>query len=280
MSPQPFYREEGSGPGVACLHANASTSGQWRGLMELLAPNYHVVAPDLYDAGKSPSWPSRRVIRLKDEVAFIQPVLARAGAPMALVGHSYGAAVALKAALADPVRVRALALYEPTLFSLLDARKHADAAEDIRAMLVDAIAALDAGSPHTAAGRFIDYWMGDGAWAQMPETRKTPIAASVKNLRRWAFALSTEATPLAAFRTLEIPVLCMVGARTRPSARGVARVLASALPQVEVVELEDVGHMGPVTHPDRVNETIARFLERHHVPREGVRDGERVLRVA
>jgi pimeloyl-ACP methyl ester carboxylesterase len=38
-----------------------------------------------------------------------------------LVGHSYGAAVALIAALATPGRVRAMALYEPTLFALLDA---------------------------------------------------------------------------------------------------------------------------------------------------------------
>ena len=28
----PFFREAGAGPGVVCLHANASTSGQWRGL--------------------------------------------------------------------------------------------------------------------------------------------------------------------------------------------------------------------------------------------------------
>ena len=49
------------------------------------------------------------------------PVLTRAGSPLALVGHSYGAAVALIAALATPGRVRAMALYEPTLFALLDA---------------------------------------------------------------------------------------------------------------------------------------------------------------
>lgn len=28
-------------------------------------------------------------------------------------------------------------------------------------------------------------------------------------------------------------------------------------------ELEGLGHMGPVTHPDRVNEVMARFLERN-----------------
>ena len=118
---EPFFREAGSGPGVVCLHSNASTSGQWRGLMDLLAPTFHVLAPDSYGSGKSPDWPSDRIISLLDEVALIEPVLAMAGSPLTLVGHSYGAAIALIAALANPGRVRAIALYEPTLFALLDA---------------------------------------------------------------------------------------------------------------------------------------------------------------
>ena len=169
--PEPFFREAGSGPGVVCLHANASTSGQWRALMELLAPKFHVLAPDSYDSGKSPHWPSDRIIHLRDEVALIEPVLARAGSPLALVGHSYGAAVALIAALANPGRVRAMALYEPTLFALLDAERPApNEAEGIRNAVAEASVALEAGNPDAAAERFIDYWMGSGTWKQTPES--------------------------------------------------------------------------------------------------------------
>src|SRR5215470_12714439 len=63
---EPFFREVGDGPGVVCLHANASTLGQWRGLMDLLAPRFRVFAPDSYDSGKSPHWPSDRVIHGPD----------------------------------------------------------------------------------------------------------------------------------------------------------------------------------------------------------------------
>jgi hypothetical protein len=42
---QPHIREAGSGPGVVCLHVNASSSAQWRGLIELLAPDQWVLAP-------------------------------------------------------------------------------------------------------------------------------------------------------------------------------------------------------------------------------------------
>ena len=64
-----------------------------------------------------------------------------------------------------------------------------------------------------------------------------------------------------AFRTLDIPVLYMTGRRSTASAHGVAKRLAKALPRVEVLELEKLGHMGPITHPDVVNEAIARFLD-------------------
>ncbi|AGW90816.1 hypothetical protein N234_12310 [Ralstonia pickettii DTP0602] len=261
---EPFFREAGAGPGVVCIHSNASNSGQWRALMEHLAPKFHVLAPDSYDSGKGPHWPSERVICLRDEAALIEPVVRRAGSSLAFVGHSYGAAVALIAALANPERVRALALYEPTLFALLDAEMPApNEADGIRNTVAGAGAALDAGNQDAAAERFIDYWMGTGAWKQTPEQRRLPIAASVKNVRRWAHALFTEPTRLQAFRSFDVPVLYLVGKRSTPSAHGVARLLTAALPRVELVEFENLGHMGPVTHPGTVNQVIGEFLERH-----------------
>jgi pimeloyl-ACP methyl ester carboxylesterase len=272
---EPFFREAGTGPGVVCIHSNASTSAQWRGLMDFLAPRFRVFAPDSYDAGKSPHWPSDRVIHLRDEVGLIEPVFTRAGSPLALVGHSYGAAIALIAALANPGRVRALALYEPTLFGLLDAETPApNEADGIRNVVAEAGVALDAGNRDAAAERFIDYWTAPGTWSRTPEQRKLPIATSVTNVRRWGHALFTEPTPLRAFRSLDAPVLYMAGKRSPRSAHGVARLLVNALPHVEVVEFENVGHMGPVTHPDLVNEAIGQFLERtHHTssPVDGLR---------
>ena len=82
---------------------------------------------------------------------------------------------------------------------------------------------------------------------------------------------------MTAFRSLDVPVLYMVGKRSTPSAHGVARLLATALPQVELVEFEHLGHMGPVTHPDLVNEVILQFLERTH-GNGGCADAERTTR--
>jgi len=231
--------------------------------MERLAPDFHVFAVDSYGAGKSPEWPSDRVISLRDEVALIEPVLARAGAPLVLVGHSYGAAVALIAALDRPERVRGLALYEPTLFAVIEAESPApNDADGIRDAVAAAATALDAGDRDAAAEHFIDYWMGPGSWRRTPEKRQPAIAAAGVNVRRWKHALFTEPTPLAAFAALDVPVLYMTGARSTASARGVARLLCSVLPRLERLEFAEAGHMGPITHPGPVNEAIAQFLAR------------------
>ena len=263
IRPMPFAQTAGEGPPVLCLHANASSSGQWRGLMELLAPRYAVTAADSYDSGKSPSWPSDSVITLADEVALIEPLLHAADGPVVLVGHSFGGAIALKAALAHPSKVRAVAIYEPTLFWLIDAERPApNDADGIRNACRAAIQALDEGDGDAAAKHFIDYWMGKGAWAFTPDNRKPPIVRAVGQIRRWDHALTRETTPLSAFATLDVPVLLMTGGRSTASAHGAARLLASALPRGESVRFENLGHMGPVTNPEPVNQAIQDFLGR------------------
>lgn len=257
----PFVRETGSGPGVVCIHSNASSSAQWRGLTDMLSRDHLVLAPDSYGSGKSPDWHSDRVISLRDEVHFIEPVLARAGTPFALVGHSYGAAIALLAALLNPGRVRAIAIYEPTLFSVVDAeRSPPNGADGIRNTVLAAGAALDAGNQDSAASHFIDFWMGTGSWRATPALRKPAIADSVVNVRRWSHALFSEPTPLQSFADLKMPVLYMIGQSSPESAHAVARVLVPVLPCVKVIEFPELGHMAPVTHPEIVNAAIAEFL--------------------
>ncbi|MES2978661.1 MAG: alpha/beta hydrolase [Pseudomonadota bacterium] len=257
-------RAAGEGPSVVCLHSNASSSSQWRGLMDRMSPSHQVLAPDLYGAGKSPQWSSDRIMSLAQEIDFIEPVLQRAAEPFTLVGHSYGAAVALVAALQQPGRVGALALYEPTLFSI--ANRHelpASAIDGIEQTVERCGQYLDAGDATSAAREFIDYWMQPGSFDAMPDARKPAIVEACTHTRRWGHALTTEPTPLAAFGALDIPVLYMTGMHTTPAAKEVARLLTAVLPRVQVVEFERLGHMGPVTHPDVVNDTIADFLRCH-----------------
>lgn len=258
----PYFREAGSGTSVVCIHSSASSSGQWRALMERLADRFRVIAVDLYGSGKTGAWPQDQPMQLDDELALLSSVFRAAGDRFHLIGHSFGGAIALKAALADRDRLLSLVLYEPALFSVLiaDAPETA-AAREIRALRDDTIRLVDEGDLNASAQRFVDYWVGDGTWATTPEPRRPVLAAAMRAVKSEWHAAFYEPTPLSAFRAVAVPTLFLAGTKSKASALAVARLVTSVLPRVRIEEIEGVGHMAPVTHPDTVNPLIERFLE-------------------
>ena len=59
-----------------------------------------------------------------------------------------------------------------------------------------------------------------------------------------------------------MPVLYMTGERSPASSLAVARKLTGVLPIVRKVEFAGLGHMAPVTDPERVNGEIEAFLRK------------------
>jgi pimeloyl-ACP methyl ester carboxylesterase len=238
--------------------------------MERLAHRFRVIAVDLYGSGKSAAWPQDQPMHLDDELALLSCVFQAAGDRFHLIGHSFGGAIALKAALENRDRLISLVLYEPVLFSVLiaDAPESA-AAREILAVRDDTIRLVDEGNFDASAQRFVDYWMGEGTWAATPEPRRPVLAAAMRAVKPEWHAAFNEPTPLSAFAAVDVPTLFLTGTKSKASARAVARLLTAVLPRVRVEEIEGVGHMAPLTHPDRVNPLIERFLEATQPPLAG-----------
>jgi len=113
------YVEAGRGEPVVLLHCTGGASTQWQALSASLQARYRVLAPDLHGYGDTDPWPGRGPLTLADEAAIVAALIDEGGAPVHLVGHSYGGAVALRAALEQPDRVANLVLIEPASFHLL-----------------------------------------------------------------------------------------------------------------------------------------------------------------
>ena len=172
-------RTAGECPTVIGLHAAAGSPEQWQPLVERLRFRTRVLAPHLRGYAASRASSTGEPLSLDDEAAPIAPLLDAFPGPVYLVGQGYGAAVALKLALARRERISGLVLYEPTLFSLLlaDAKSRyatRDIAELRRVLGRD----LDAGERVRAALRYLDHWSGTGAWQGLsPRSgRRSPIA--------------------------------------------------------------------------------------------------------
>lgn len=101
------HDEAGSGPAVVLLHAGIADRTMWSGHLERLAGAGHrAVAVDLPGFGEAPAAPDEQapwadVLRTMDDLSIERA---------ALVGNSFGGAVALRVALVAPSRVWALAL--------------------------------------------------------------------------------------------------------------------------------------------------------------------------
>lgn len=255
-------RERTSGTPVLCLHCSTGTSRQWGSLAATLGGAHHVVAPDLLGYGENPPWPSNRPLSLDDEIARLMPLIEGAGRPVDVVGHSFGAAVAVKLALMHPHRVRSLCVYEPVLFGLL--REDAASTPALSQILMTSAlirGSLNLGDTEGAAARFIDFWSGECAWNGMPAARREGVRVRIEKVRADFDALFAEDISLTALARLDIPVLCLSGKRSPAAARRVAELLDVALPDVRSRRFTNAGHMGPLTHAREVNASIKEFLK-------------------
>ena len=244
---------------ILCLHCSTGSSRQWRSLEAALGRACRIIAPDLLGYGDNPPWEPGRALSLAAEVRRLLPLLP--GEPVDVVAHSFGAAVAVKLALDHPHRVRSLTLYEPVLFGLLEADSDAHGAiAEIDAIRVAVGGALADGDTDTAARRFVDFWSGDGAWAGTPEARRAPVRTRIYKVRADFRALIADRTTRADLERLDVPALCLSGARSPEATRRIVDVLARALPRAERRCFAGAGHLGPLTHADDVNACIVEFL--------------------
>ena len=171
-----------SRPAVVLLHSSASSARQWQSLARLLEPGFRVLAIDLHGHGARPGWSGATPLSLADEVALVRPLLEEAGGAH-LVGHSYGAAVALKAATQHPDLVHSLVAYEPVLPRLLrDDAASSQPAQEFLAVGEFIRDRLLQGDTVAAARRFIDFWTGASAWDAMPPGRQQAVAACMPAL--------------------------------------------------------------------------------------------------
>jgi pimeloyl-ACP methyl ester carboxylesterase len=104
----------GAGAPVVLLHGLAGAAQNWRDVAVLLAPDHRVVAPDLPGHGGSPPLAGAPGLDgFADAVAAAVDELGAAG-PALVVGHSFGAHVALALAASRQDQVRALLLVAPS----------------------------------------------------------------------------------------------------------------------------------------------------------------------
>jgi pimeloyl-ACP methyl ester carboxylesterase len=168
--------EQRSGPAIVLLHSSASGARQWQALTAALVRRRRVIAPNLMGYGATSPWPGPRAQTIADQAALALAALADVEGPIDMVGHSFGALIALELAwLLGPLAGR-LAMYEPNPFALLDVPGLEASWREVTALHALVAGQGRDGDRWAAAAGFVDFFSGPGAWAAMPEIRRAALA--------------------------------------------------------------------------------------------------------
>jgi pimeloyl-ACP methyl ester carboxylesterase len=257
---RPGIAAMGVGMPVLMLHSSMSSKAQWAPLAQILAPRFRTIALDLHGYGDNMVAPQGEAFSLDHELDLIGhrlQFLVAQEAPMHVVGHSFGALVALRFAQRHPARVASLTLYEPVAFQFL--ADDDPMGENVRDVAKRVILLVESGRQMQAAGLFLDYWNGVGTFARMSLFKQAGFAMSVVQVALDFRAMMASSMRLADCRAIHVPTLLLAGKRSPDVAKHLVTMLSTALPDAFTRPV-DAGHMGPVTAPELVNPLIEAFI--------------------
>jgi 3-oxoadipate enol-lactonase len=228
---------------VVLLHSALGDSRLWQRQVAALEGEHKVVTPDLPGWGTSPL-PTA-------PFSFVDVVLEHL--PAALVGNSFGGAVALRTALAHPDRVSRLVLVGSGLPAW-------DYTEEMRDYWKAEEAAFDAGDLDLATQINLDFWVKPEHHDEVrPQQRR---AAELQTAHDEPELVWPEMAPLS---TLTMPALVVVGEDDKPDFVAIAEHLASEIPGAELALVPGAGHLVGLDRPDALNELLLDFLREHRV---------------
>lgn len=257
MNAHADFKNRFSAPVVA-LHSSASSGLQWKHLEETLSDRFFVSAPNLPGYGGETIAPAGDSDGVWHVAAPIVRHMADYGQPVHLVGHSYGAAVALKIALNRPDLIKSLTLYEPAAFHFLKSghREEHRLFDEISRIAKAVSSSHAAGSPARGMQTFIDFWNGAGTWKMMPRGTRDGLAALAPSIMSDFAHGFSETWSLGDLAALDMPVLMMTGMDSPEVAQKVALRIADSIAHARLALLPGLGHMAPVFEPDWVNPRI------------------------
>ena len=223
---------------VVMLHSALGDSRLWKRQVAALSGVHEVVTPDLPGWGESPL-PT-------EPFSFVDAVTELL--PAALVGNSFGGAVALRTALAKQELISRLVVVAPGLPTW-------DWSEEMRTYWAAEEAAWEAGDFDLATQVNLDFWVKPEHHDEVrPQQRR---AIELQSAHEEPEVLWPELAPL---ETLAIPTLVVVGEDDKADFRAIAHHLAEHIPDSELAVVPGAGHLVGLDRPDELNALLLSFL--------------------
>ena len=256
------YIETGSGPTVVMIHGNAGSVEDFEfGATALLASDYRVVAIDRPGHGGSDR-PAGKVT-VETQAKLLHRTLSQLGIhePM-LVGHSWGASLALAYAVQYPGEVSAIVLLAPAAYPDAGGNRLLGATSKIP--LIGDLSFVVGG--WTIGHHMLRAGLARAFYPQSPSDRYVKLADSLWLRRKQMKAYVEDETSLndslrkmcKRYQEIKIPVVIVTGDKDQiVSPYQNARPLHAAIPNSQLIELKDTGHEIPQTNPESIDTALS-----------------------
>ena len=257
------YVESGTGPAVVMIHGNAGSIEDFEfGAIKTLSSDYRVIAVERPGHGKSDR-PSGRTVDVEYQARLLHQALSSLNvAQPVLVGHSWGAALALSYALQYPTELSALILVAPAAYPdagegrLLQAINKPPVIGEVPLLL-----------GRSFVGRHILRGILRRAFSPepLPEKYFRMVSSSWLGRKQLKAYLDDEARLNASLRKLSkryseinIPVVILTGDHDQiVSPKENAYRLKDSIANAQLIELKDTGHEIPQTHPESISKALS-----------------------
>lgn len=245
------YDRFGTGPALVLVHGSfCDHRTNWQFVAPELARHFTLYAIARRGRGGTEvtEWHS-----VEDEAGDVAALIEAIDDRVYLLGHSYGAQVALAAASLARERITKLVLYEPPVTDIVT--------QDCNAALDDRAAVEDwEGYTVTFMRRVVS--LSESELAAMRASPLWPeFVSEARATCRDISALLAYDFDLARFARLPMPVMLQIGTESRRES-WVTDPLAAVLPDVRIAELPGQGHDAMFTAPDLYARQVIDLLRR------------------
>ncbi len=253
----------GNGPRRAHLiHCSLASSRAFIPLMAEFTDDLDMVAVDMPGHGRSAAPDLSRDLQIQTADASIA-LIEQSNGPVDLIGHSFGATVALRITVQRPDLLRSLILFEPVFFAVLDDAGHPGFAVELAA---DSALGefFEAGDNLGAAAYFLSRWGLPGEWDNLADDRRQLMADRMEFLKLQPDSIYNSndfRITLTDLTLVETPTLLLNGSDSPEVIEQVGETIVAAMPNARLECVDGAGHMLPITHVGEVSQRMRVFFQ-------------------
>jgi pimeloyl-ACP methyl ester carboxylesterase len=255
-----YYELSGSGDPLVLVHGSWGDHHSWDPVVGLLARSFRVLTYDRrgHSASERPDAQGSVFEDADDLAALIEELDL---APAHVAGNSFGAVVALRAAVRNQDVYRSLIAHEPPLFPLLAGTELESALAEVQRRVGAVLSLLERPDNEGAARLFADtIAFGPDAWDSQltPEMRDIFITNAPTFLDEChdPDALQMDLDALASF---DKPALLSSRTENAPFFGPVVDIVASRIPGADRITIQGADHVPHISMPDGYVELVTTF---------------------